>query len=260
MSDARKPILARAQALATGPSARRLGGFLLRKGLPVFLGLVAALGVFNVAVMPRFVGHGREVKMPDVRGKSRAEAEKILAGFSLSVRDTVVRVAHDLDRGAVIDQEPFPGAILKPDRGVRLVLSSGREALKVPRLAGQSLRFVRINLGEEGYRMGDVVRAPSSAVGRDFVIATDPPAGAPIESGQRIHLLVSDGAERRSWIMPDLRGEDLRLTADRLRFAGFNVVVEGEDPYDIRSRRVISTDPRPGDPIPGGGTIRLIGG
>jgi len=251
---------ARVRSLAGGAGAQRLGAFAARVVLPFGLGLVAALLVFNSVVMPRFVRHGDEISMPDVRGKRRAEAEKLLADFDLAVRDTVLRLNAGVPAGVVMDQEPAPGSSIKPYRGVRLVLSRGREQTRVPKLAGQTLRFVRMNLGEEGYQVGDVVRTPSRDVARDFVVASEPPAGTPIEPGGRVHLLVSEGPEARTWIMPDLRGQDLRLTAEKLRFAGFTVVIDDEDPYDFRSRRVTATNPGPGRPVRGFGTIHLLGG
>jgi beta-lactam-binding protein with PASTA domain len=226
----------------------------------VALGLAAALVVFNLTVMPRFVRHEAEVAMPDVRGKTRAEAERILESLALAVRDTVSRATFDVPRGVVIDQKPAAGSSIKPERGVRLVLSSGRDEIKVPGLAGQSLRFVRMNLLDEGYQVGDVVRVPSSDVSRDFVIASDPPAGTVVEPGQRIHLLVSDGPEGRAWIMPDLLGQDMRMTAEKLRFAGFQVVIDDDDPYGFRSRRVTATLPEPGEPVRSSATIHLMGG
>ncbi len=224
------------------------------------LGLVAALVVFNLAVMPRFVRHEAEVAMPDVRGKPRAEAERILESLALAVRDTVTRVTLDVPRGVVIDQKPAAGSSIKPERGVRLVLSSGRDEMKVPGLVGQSLRFVQMSLLDEGYQVGDVVRTPSLDVSRDFVIASDPPAGTAVEPGQRVHLLVSDGPEGRTWIMPNLLGQDLRLITERLRFAGFQVVIDDDDPYGLRSRRVVATTPEPGMPVRTSATIHLMGG
>jgi serine/threonine-protein kinase len=222
--------------------------------------MVAALVVFNLTVMPRFVRHEDEVAMPDVRGKTRAEAERILESLALAVRDTVSRATFDVPRGVVIDQKPAAGSSIKPERGVRLVLSSGRDEIQVPGLAGQSLRFVRMSLLDEGYQVGDVVRVPSRDVSRDFVIASDPPAGTVVEPGQRIHLLVSDGPEGRAWIMPNLLGQDMRLTAEQLRFAGFQVVIDDDDPYGFRSRRVTGTLPEPGELVRSSATIHLMGG
>ncbi len=250
----------RVRSFTSGARGRRLRAFLLRWVLPASLGLAAALVVFNLSVMPQFVRHNAEVAMPDVRGKPRAEAERILESMALAVRDTVTRVTFDVPRGVVIDQKPAAGSSIKPERGVRLVLSSGREELKVPGLAGQSLRFVRMNLLDEGYQVGDVVRVPSRDVTRDFVIASDPPAGTVVEPAQRIHLLVSDGPEGRTWIMPDLLGQDMRLTAEKLRYAGFQVVIDDDDPYSFRSRRVVATAPEPGEQVRSSATIHLMGG
>ena len=225
--------------------------------LTILAGVLAAAVVVNAVLMPAFVHHGEEVEVPEVRGKSLPDAVQSVTGAHLVVRDTLERMSPVVPRGQVIDQHPRPGLKVKPERGVLLLVSQGGMATLVPDLAGQTLRFARLSLGREGYSLGDVLRIPSARVARNFVIASDPPAGRNLDPGSPVHLLVSDGPEHGTWIMPDLRGKDLDLTAERLSGAGFTAVVDGGGLWG--SDRIRATLPPPGALVAVGDTIRLYG-
>lgn len=221
-------------------------------------GLLAALLVMNSFLMPLIVHHGREVEVPDVTKLKIQDAVTKLHAAELVVRDTLEQTSTSVERGLVIDQHPRAKLHVKPERGVLLVVSAGGSATKVPDLSGQTLRFARVALGGVGYTLGDVLRVPSTRIARNSVIASDPPAGEELAPGSTVHLLVSDGPEHSAWIMPDLSGKDLDLTADRLNAAGFVVLVErGRGLFS--ENQVQEATPPPGTMVAEGDTIRLIG-
>ena len=232
----------------------------LRLLAAVGLGLVAAVLVFNFLIMPAFVRHGREVVLPDVAGLTLEEAERILVEADLAVRDTVERWSADVPAGRVLEETPPAGSRVKPGRGAVLVVSRGLKQQRVPEVAGQTLRYARLTLSQQGYELGDVLRVPSDEVTRGFVITSEPPPGSVLAQGERVNLLVSDGPEEPVWIMPDLRGRDLRLTADKLRFAGFEVLVTRGEVVSLGVTRIVSTDPPPGSQVTRSDAVRLVGG
>jgi len=227
--------------------------------VPVALALLVTVVLFNAVIMPRFVRHGREVEVPDVTAVSLAEARQKLADAGLAVRDTVMRSSPSVGAGMILDQTPRAHMEVKPDRGVGLVVSQGVAERRVPRTSGQSLRSARLTLGNAGYERGDVIYVPSDAVARNFVVASDPPAGDRAMPGDKVHLLVSSGPRRPEWVMPDLAGQELQLTADRLNFAGFAAVITREEGRWFGLARVRTTDPGPGAVVAEGDTIRLYG-
>jgi serine/threonine-protein kinase len=218
------------------------------------LGTLAALVAFNAVVMPRFVGHGRDIPVPDLRGKTIPEATMLLAQSRLAVRDTVDRIDPAPPR-TVIDQDPLPGRHIKPHRRVRLVVSRGPSERVVPDLAGQTLRFARVALHQENYVLGDVVYLPSPNVERNSVMATEPPAGTEAAPGASVSLLVSTGQAPRTWLLPDVEGRAVDDVAERLRYRGF--VVEVDARHGRRRGRIASTDPPAGSVVAEGDTIRI---
>jgi serine/threonine-protein kinase len=230
---------------------------MIRRLLTALAGILAALVVVNSVLMPVFVRHGREVEIPAVTGKTLNQAVQALAGAHLTVRDTLERTSPTVPRGYVVDQRPRAKQRVKTDRGVLLVVSQGGIPTQVPDLAGQTLRFARLALGREGYDVGDVLRVPSSRFSRNFVIASDPPSSEMLGPGGHVHLLVSDGPERGVWVMPNLRGKDLDLTADRLNGAGFVTLVDRSQSWN--AELVYTSLPPPGALVAVGDTIRLYG-
>ena len=233
---------------------------LLRKALPFGLALIAVVVTFNNVIMPRFVHHGKEVLVPDVTGLPVHEAMRRLYTLNLSVRDTVLMSSSKVPAGHVVDQHPRPGVRVKPGRGLQLMLSRGLVAQEIPDLRGQTSRSARLALNRDGYDQGDVVYIPSSQTRRDHVVATDPPAGTVVAPGEQVHLLVSSGPRSNNWVMPDLAGEKLQLTADKLKFAGFVPVLENAgSSWLLGALRVRYTFPPPGALVAEGDTIRLYG-
>jgi beta-lactam-binding protein with PASTA domain len=228
--------------------------------LGIFLGALVAFLIMNDLVMPRFVRHGSEVEVPRVTGLSLADAVARLRGAGLAVRDTVERTSVNVPRGSVIDQNPRAKLNVKPERGILLVVSQGKVEQKIPDLSGQTLRFARLALGRDGYDLGEVIRVPSTREPRNTVMASDPPRGDVLSTGESVSLLVSDGPQRAEWVMPDLTGKDIEETADRLNDAGFVAVVDdqgGGGWFFQRRDRVHRTDPAPGVQVAEGDTIRL---
>jgi len=229
---------------------------ILRTGSKVALGFLAAILLFNLVIMPRFVRHGNETEVPDLVGRSLPDAGSRLAQAGLAVRDTLERPSATVRPSYVLDQEPRGGSKVKPGRSVLLVVSRGVGERAVPDVTGQTKHYASLTLSQEGYEVGDVVRIPSSSVHRNVVMASDPGAGEVLAAGSRVSLLVSNGPERSVWVMPDLSGQDPDLVADKLRFAGFQVVKEGgEQPFRYAPERIRGTYPPPGQTLAEGDTI-----
>jgi serine/threonine-protein kinase len=254
------PVPTESWTPATGP--RRVPPprpIFARAGAVVLGGLIALL-VFNHLVMPRFVRHGREIEVPDATGVPLGEAVRRLQAAGLAVRDTLLRTSSTVPEGRVFDQTPRAGLHVKPERGVLLIVSQGKVEQRVPDLAGQTLRFARLALSQDGYELGNVVRVPSGTVPANAVVASDPPSGDVLPAGERIHLLVSDGPEKPRWILPDLAGRDLDETADRLNAAGFTAIIREEGfGWFFGGNRVHRTEPPAGTQVAEGDTVRLFG-
>ena len=150
--------------------------------------LVALAGVLVYALT-----RPESVLVPTVIGKSQAKAEAILgdAGFEVATKS----VPTDNPRGTVLEQDPPAGA--KADKGstVTLTVSSGLGTVIVSDVADQPKKQALKTLKDQGLRPR-VKRRPSNTVRAGLAIGTIPPAGAQLDRGQAITLLISSGVTR----------------------------------------------------------------
>jgi beta-lactam-binding protein with PASTA domain len=166
-------------------------------------GLGLTFGVFfltSFAVATR----AREVRVPDVRGKSLSEATAALAAVGLAAAvDPVRRADAKVPADHVLTQEPDPGNTLRRQRPVRLRVSDGQRDPVVPTVIGQADQAATAILIQSGIAVGARidVRNADSPVG--VVVAQDPPANS---RAQAVTLLVNRGLPDQTFVMPDLIG------------------------------------------------------
>jgi beta-lactam-binding protein with PASTA domain len=76
--------------------------------------------------------------------------------------------------------------------------------------------------------VGEAVESYSDEVGTGLVVATEPGAQAVISRGTPVNILVSRGSPSEVYLMPDLRGRDVKPVKSDLEALGFSVQVAGE--------------------------------
>ena len=185
--------------------------WVFRMGLLVFI--LAAAAFLSAVTAMRFAIQGREVTMPNLVGKSSADALAILQGRGLQLK-VVDRVYSDLPANAVARQSPPEGERMKVAQNAHVVLSLGPQNVTTPSLVGESLRVARIQLLQVGLQLGEVTTYGAPAALSDTILQQTPLPGSRAAS-PRIDLLVAQGESPASYIMPWLVGMSLP-DADRL--------------------------------------------
>src|SRR6267378_3491225 len=189
--------------------------WLLRMCLLVFV-LAAAAFLSGVMAM-RFAIQGREVDMPNLVGKKSADVQALLSarGLQLKIAD---RIYSDLPANTVVRQSPPAGEHMKLSQDAHVVLSLGPQSVKIPELAGESLRIARIQLLQAGLQLGEVTSASVPNLPADSVVQQNPVPGTRA-TNLRVNLLVAQADAQVAYIMPWLVGMQLP-DADRLMSSG----------------------------------------
>jgi beta-lactam-binding protein with PASTA domain len=185
--------------------------WVFRMGLLVFI--LASAAFLSAVTAMRFAIQGREVTMPNLVGKSSADALAILQGRGLQLK-VVDRVYSDLPANAVARQSPPEGERMKVSQNAHVVLSLGPQNVTTPSLVGESLRVARIQLLQVGLQLGEVTTFAAPATLSDTILQQTPLPGTRAAS-PRVDLLVAQGESPASYIMPWLVGMSLP-DADRL--------------------------------------------
>jgi serine/threonine-protein kinase len=164
-----------------------------------------------------------EVSVPSFAGVTVNDATTALGELGLALRvDDSQRPDEKVPAGRIVQQDPAPGTRVRRQRTVRVWLSGGPRAVKVPRIVGESERTARIRLEQ-----GEVTIVATSAIkstdyAPDTVIAQDP---EPDTASARVRLLVNRGEPAITYVMPDLIGTEADRAADVLLQQGLRVAI-----------------------------------
>ena len=221
--------------------------------------LAAALsltfGVFFLASM-RVATRAREVKVPDLGGKSVADAKTTLSGIGLVLKvDAVRRPDAKVPADHVISQEPEPGTVLRRQRAVRVRASEGQREPVVSAVVGKAERTAELALADEHVTVSSRAEIHTSAYPAGTVIAQDP---LPKSHATTVTLLINRGEAGQSFVMPDVIGTLGARSADILRTLDFRVTISGEAAYPgLPPGIVIRQTPAPGFQVARNAVIAL---
>ena len=223
------------------------------KVLMLVAGLAATFILF-FAVSVRFALKTREVLVPDLTNRTANEATAALSDLGLALHvDESRRADARIAAGRVLAQDPPPGSVARRRRSVKVWLSAGQRAAKVPRLTGETDRAAQLRLAQDGLALSGIAEIRSQDYPPDVVVAQQPPADT---AGARVSLLVNRGERGVTFVMPDLIGVNGDRAAEILRDRGFRVAVVASNPYPgVAAGIVLRQSPQagfqigPGEPI-----------
>jgi serine/threonine-protein kinase len=134
-----------------------------------------------------------QAEVPSVLGFNQTQAESLLrnAGFRADPRP---ETSPTVPAGEVMAQDPPAGTMADRDSVVVIVVSSGKETVTVPEVAGQSEASAANLLGQRGFQVQSG-QDFSSTVPAGAVIRTSPAAGTTVEPGSTVTIVVSAGPE-----------------------------------------------------------------
>jgi beta-lactam-binding protein with PASTA domain len=229
--------------------------WIFRMGLLVFI--LAAAAFLSAVTTMRFAIQGREVTMPNLVGKSSADAQAILQGRGLELK-VVDRVYSDLPANAVARQSPPEGERMKVAQNAHVVLSLGPQNVTTPSLVGESLRVARIQLLQVGLQLGEVTSYGAPTALSDTILQQTPIPGTRAAS-PRVDLLVAQAVSPSSYIMPWLVGMSLPDADRLLASAGVKLSKTTLVPSPQWPKGAITEQkPEPGSKITGDTAVELV--
>jgi beta-lactam-binding protein with PASTA domain len=229
--------------------------WVFRVGLLVFI--LAAAAFLSAVTAMRFAVQGREVAMPDLIGKSSADAKAILEGRGLQLK-VVDRVYGNIPANAVARQSPPAGERMKVGQNAHVVLSLGSQNVLTPSLIGESLRVARIQLLQVGLQLGEVSTYSTPAALADSILQQSPLPGTRAAS-PRVDLLVAQGETPATYVMPwvvglSLPDADRLLTSSGLKLAKTTYVPTPQWPKGA----VTEQTPDPGSKITSDSDVQMV--
>jgi len=220
--------------------------------------ILLLIALFSALAAMRFAIHGREARVPNIRGLSLAQAQEAAnrVGLTIFVEDKFY--SSYVPEGNIISQIPVTNSRVRRGGRIRVAESIGPLRVAIPDLIGQTELAATLNLQRRGL---DAVTIPGIAVPNsvaDQVIAQVPAAGATEFTSPKVSLLLAQQPKTAEYVMPNLVGRPLADAREKISRAGLQLasvaVVGGSaQPAQEESGPAVPTPASP--KVPASGTI-----
>lgn len=175
----------------------------------IFIGILVVLMIlFDVWIMPYYVGLDKVVNVPGVVGHSINNARKMLEEQGLSVRIRNEYFNNTIPAGYVTNQIPYPNTQVKPDRTIYLDISKGKQLIEIPDLVGLTLRDAKLALlRTNGLQMNRISYSYNNNLPPDIIASQSVRKGTKVPYGTQVDVVVSLGAEDVYVAVPEFVGK-----------------------------------------------------
>ncbi len=208
---------------APAPAHRPAAARRPRRGmLLVIAGVLLTLGL-GTGVW--YISSGQFTKVPNLLGKSEAQARSQLSEAGLGVKGIERKFSESFDRGTVMNTDPPGGRRIRGNGAVTLTISRGPEVVAVPNLKGRPLEEAKAELTNSGLAPGIVTEAFSQEVAQGSVISSNPAVGEKRAPDTAVSLVVSKG---RPVPVPSVTGLPADQAKSTLEGLGFKVLTAPE--------------------------------
>jgi eukaryotic-like serine/threonine-protein kinase len=209
--------------------------------------------ILDSGTIAAVVSKGKErYNMPEVVGLDEQAAAERLTDRNLAVGEISREFSEDVDKGVVMRAGHDPGAKLRRDTEVDLVISKGRRPIDVPDLVGTPQEEAVGALEDAGLAPA-VEQAFHNEVPKGHVISQEPADGT-LFKGDAVNLVVSSGPEMVQ--VPSVFGRSEAEATQLLESAGFAVDVQRADAY-VGFDRIAAQDPGARSEAPKGSTVTI---
>lgn len=193
------------------------------------------------------------IEVPDVVGKTEEEAKAVIEGAGLKVGTVRPQSSREVEMGKVIAQVPAPRERVERASTVDLIVSSGRQTVKVPDVRGFTEERAKEILF--GRNLNPVVKETcNTSQPSGTVVAQDPAPGTEVAEDSDVTISVN-----RTATVPNVVGKKEEEAKADLESAGFKVEVQRRQrvPPGEKEGEVVAQDPKAGATACKGDTVKI---
>lgn len=234
-----------------------------KKGKPKAL-IYTLLAAVLVLILALAMGHdrraldGKTAQVPALVNESEETALKLLedAGLKGEISDRVY--SNKVNKDHVVDQSILEGTTVDKGSVVSLTISLGREQVKVPDLTGKTFMEASKSLENAGLSVGRTSYENSDKVGKNRVITSDPKPGTELEAKSKVNLIISQGEEGETTVVPSLIGSDQVDAINDISEANLTLGDLTSSPSSYKAGTVIEQSIKLGSRVKVGTVIDLV--
>ncbi len=232
--------------------------------------LLAVVALASALLTMQFVIHSAEVTVPNLKGKTLAQAHRQATALHLDVRVANHLYSSTIPAGHVLNQSPAPGTTVRSGWHMRITESLGPRKVTIPSLTGEPDRVAILKIHQAGLKLAGLAYLPTSRAPSGTVLAQSPQAHAKGVASPRVQLLIAtppSPGKTPGFVMPRLIGKPLAGARRVLASAGLKVArvkrtslrrrSTGAPQAPLHAGSVIAQSPPSGYRIQPGGAITL---
>ncbi len=204
----------------------------------------------------RISGPGTKIAIPSLAGMSQAQAAKTIGALGLKVDVSQSVFSEDIAKGKVITSDPAGGGKVEIAGTVHLIISKGKERIKVPDLAGLTIEEATAAITKMNLKVGRVSEKFSATQEAGILIDGSPAGGSDVRKDSTVDLIVSKGIEQVA--LTNFQGKTSDEAQNELTAAGLIVSSQYEYSDTVQIGTVISQTPSDVSAIAKGEKITLI--
>ena len=234
--------------------------------LGVIIAIIVALAVFAIGSATglfRFAGGNKKAetsetaKVPNLLGKTEAEAEEALKKEGLKMKVVSEEESNEYEKGIVLKQRTSAGTKGPKGTTIQVIVSSGEpEEITIPDVSGMSEDEAKKKLKDAGFKKTDSEYKYSTTTPEGEVMGTDPEIGTKVSADTKVTVIVSKGSE--SVAVPTLVG----LSAEEAESKLANVGLKGSKTVGysdtVPEGQVMSQNPYAGTKVESGSTVSYV--
>lgn len=195
-----------------------------------------------------------KVQVPNVVDRSEADAERMLQDAGLKVTHGEAQYSDSIAEGNVISSNPVAGTEVDEGTSVTIVVSLGKESVKVPDIRNKSAADAEAALAAQGLT-GSASQDYSDSVAAGSVISQSPEPGASVEKGSTVSYVVSLGPRTQTVEVPDVLKSYPDVAQKLMSEAGLTAAYGGEQYSDYPQGTVCRVNPEVGVKVAKGTTV-----
>ena len=201
-------------------------------------------------------GPGNKILIPSLAGMTQSQAASTVAKLGLKVDVTEKVFSEDVSIGKIITSDPAGGGRVDVAGTVHLIISKGKERIKVPAITGLTIESATAALNEMNLKIGRVTEQFSATLEAGLLIDSNPVSGSDVRKDSSVDLIISKGIEQVK--LANFQGKTSDQAQSELTAAGLIVSSKYEYSDNIPVGTVISQTPSDVTTVEKGEKIVLV--
>ncbi len=182
----------------------------------------------------------KDVKVPDLKGKTRSEAEKALADVKLIGVASNPEESTEVDPGCVFKQSVAAGTTVKEGTSIAFTVAIAPSEVAVPNVVGLSRDDAKAAIEKAGLAF-DSTTIHSDSVKEGLVISQSVDANKKVKAGSTVTVKVSLGpAPAEEVTVPDVTGYNWHDAEAALQSAGLAARYTGDPSGTVTAQDVVA--------------------